>query len=191
MLISDLSAAWFEFGLAFTVLGQYESEQNQSHLGRALGSLGHTADKLSVLLNQKADQESRFFLEPLRYYIGVLDAMKDALKVRAELLAKARRAGDEAKACQLRLDNARSHAESTERIALAEAGFIQAQKKVDEEEKALGTVTTRLLEEISNFRNEKSVDFKNFLMDYVKLQIEYSQKTQASWESILNDIQAM
>ena len=52
----DLANGLFEFGLAFTLLGQSE----QGVLENALTEVGHTADKLSVLAAEQAEKEARF-----------------------------------------------------------------------------------------------------------------------------------
>ena len=51
----DLANGLFEFGLAFTLLGQSE----QGVLEYALTEVGHTADKLSVLAAEQAEKEAR------------------------------------------------------------------------------------------------------------------------------------
>ena len=51
----DLANGLFEFGLAFTLLGQSE----QGVLENALTEVGHTADKLSVLAAEQAEKEVR------------------------------------------------------------------------------------------------------------------------------------
>ncbi len=48
----DIASAWFEFGLACTMLGQYETEQDEQHLGNAFSKLGTCADRLSILTSQ-------------------------------------------------------------------------------------------------------------------------------------------
>ena len=165
-------------------MGQYESEQTQVHLGRALGSLGHCADKLSVLLNQKSDQETRFFLEPLKYYIGVLESLKEMLKSRTEIALRTKRYAADLQSKREKLDLAKSTATS-EKIALCEAHVGEATHKFEDEDAKLKLMTSRLLEEVAIFKKEKSTDFKNFMLDYVRLQIEYAQKVYNYYINIL------
>ena len=53
-----LSKCWFEFALSCTLLGQYESKNEEEALGQVCSKLGNTADRLSILLTQKSDDEN-------------------------------------------------------------------------------------------------------------------------------------
>jgi hypothetical protein len=50
-------------------------DQNAS-LGQAFGKLGHCADHLSNLYKMKTGRESVMFLEPVKEYMRLLDAVK-------------------------------------------------------------------------------------------------------------------
>ncbi len=65
---AEISNAWFEFGFSCTILGQYETEQEEQHIGNAFAKLGNCADRLSVLITQKARaaRRVRTLAEPLR-----------------------------------------------------------------------------------------------------------------------------
>ncbi len=68
---------------------------------------------------------------------------------------------------------------------------MQAQKKVDEELHQLNEISQHVFEEVARFHQEKRVDFKNCLMDFVRLQIENSKKIQKAWEAVLPEIESM
>lgn len=72
----------FEFGLAFTLLGQSET----SSLGSALTLVGHTADSLSVLSAEQAEMENEKFENPLIDYIRIIGSVKAALQQRKDKL---------------------------------------------------------------------------------------------------------
>ena len=57
----------FEFGLAFTLLGQSEADA----LGSSLSQLGHSADQLYNLTTEHVSTEAANFADPLRDYMGV------------------------------------------------------------------------------------------------------------------------
>ncbi|KAH8056159.1 hypothetical protein JL720_14226 [Aureococcus anophagefferens] len=76
----ELSTGLFEFGLAFTLLGQTETDP----LSTALTKLGHTADQLSLLVTEQTAKETCNFEEPMYDYIRVLGAVKLALGARAK-----------------------------------------------------------------------------------------------------------
>jgi sorting nexin-1/2 len=76
----EVSNGLFEFGLAFNLLGQSEADA----LGDALCKMGETADRLSVLSAEQAEQEMRKFEEPLQDYIKTIHGVKLALQRRHE-----------------------------------------------------------------------------------------------------------
>ncbi len=63
-----------------------------------------------------------------------------------------------------------------DRVLSVEAEVVEAQKKVDEDFKQLQEVTQHTFEEISRFRQEKRVEFKKNLTDFVRMQIEHCKK---------------
>jgi hypothetical protein len=88
----------------------------------------------------------------------------------------------------------------------------QAEEFLAVESKHLSIVTRRVMIEINNFRKLKGVEFKQFILDFVHLQVEYSKKVrsfvasstssfeliffvvcqvQAAWESIIPEIESL
>jgi hypothetical protein len=67
----------------------------------------------------------------------------------------------------------------------------QAEDKLASETKELQKVTRRVTVEINNFRRLKGAEFKQFILDFVHLQIDYAAKVQAAWEGILPEIESM
>ena len=63
----ELSTGLYDFGLAFTLLGQHESEA----LTGALSQMGHTADQLSLITTDQVEKEQRWFEEPIGDYLQV------------------------------------------------------------------------------------------------------------------------
>jgi len=77
----ELSQGLFDFGLAFTMLGQHETEA----LNGALSSMGHTADQLSLVAADQVEKETRWFEEPIGDYIQLLGAVKEAVDRRNQV----------------------------------------------------------------------------------------------------------
>ena len=76
----ELAQGLFEFGLAFTLLGQHETQA----LVTALTQMGHTADQLSLIAAEQVEKEQLWFEEPITDYIQMLGAVKEALAKRQE-----------------------------------------------------------------------------------------------------------
>jgi sorting nexin-1/2 len=68
----EIANALFEFGLAFTLLGQTEGDS----LGAALQQVGNNADQMSVATAEQAENEAMQFEEPLQEYIRLVGAVK-------------------------------------------------------------------------------------------------------------------
>ena len=49
----------------------------------------------------------------------------------------------------------------------------------------------RLDAEMARFQREKLADFKHVVIDFVKLQLEYSQKVHAAWAALLPQLDAI
>lgn len=67
----------------------------------------------------------------------------------------------------------------------------QAQRKVDAEKRTLDEITERVFSETARFRKEKKVNFKNAMVDFVRMQIEHAKRVQNAWESILPELEGL
>ena len=47
------------------------------------------------------------------------------------------------------------------------------------------TIVTRVDAEMARFQTEKLIDFKKYVTGFIKLQLEYSERVQASWRELL------
>jgi len=72
----EIANAWFDFGFSCTLLGQYETEQEEPQLGNAFAKLGNCADRLSVLLSQTVDSQVVHFQEPFNDFLRIIGAVK-------------------------------------------------------------------------------------------------------------------
>ena len=63
LLVIELAHAWFEFGLAFTMLGQFEAKKDGMAGGKSLSELGQCADRISVLLSDEVSVSIGNFAE--------------------------------------------------------------------------------------------------------------------------------
>lgn len=176
----SLAKNWFEFGLACTLLGQYETNQQEEKLGEVFSKLGNTADHLSVLLTQKTDQENIELREQLKDYTRITVAVKEMMKTRQTALDKYQSA-----IATLESRKAKRDAADGEKLAAIEKSIMEAQTTVDTSQNELDEITKIALAEANRFREEKQKDLKKIVTDFVKLQIEHSRKVQGVWETLL------
>jgi sorting nexin-1/2 len=185
----DSAKGLFEFGLAFTLLGQAE----QGVLGNALCQLGHCADRLSVLSAEQAEKEQLFFVEPTKDYTRLVAAAKHALNVRTQKKNAYEAALGEVvakRAAKARLTNQPiTSARDTERIAMADQEIARAEAKAEGAKEEFDLVTRRVLIEIERFKREKLQDFRSMIMDFVTAQIEHNQRVEDAWRSVLPELQ--
>jgi sorting nexin-1/2 len=165
-----MANALFEFGQAFTWLGQSEGDA----LGAALTQMGNTADQLSVLATENAEAESILLDEPLEEYVRLLSSVKIAMKrrqdkknayVNAILDLEAKQA-----AYNKVLGVAGKEESANAKLALVE----KSQSLVDNTRLEYEEVSERLLEEFDRFKREKAEDVKLILLNYVNLQVTRS-----------------
>lgn len=165
----ELANGLFEFGLAFTLLGQMEADP----LSTALTKLGHTADQLSLMVTEQVSKETAHFEEPMYDYIRVLGAVK------AALAARARHKHQLALAC-VDLENKKTLAAKLagqpgkeERAAMAEHAVEKAQGDVATARDAFEQVSARVIREMERFKREKANDMRRIVLDYTSMQIEH------------------
>ena len=110
----DLAQAWFQFGLSFTLHGQFEA-QTETHgddstdsLSRALTHLGQCADRVSVLLSDKAERSTNEFLDPINDYCRLVEAVQEMMKGRQSTLAGCRESEEKVVQLKGKLESARS-----------------------------------------------------------------------------------
>ncbi|KAJ1446303.1 Vps5 C terminal like-domain-containing protein [Pelagophyceae sp. CCMP2097] len=183
----ELASGLFEFGLAFTLLGQTEADA----LAAALTKLGHTADQLSLLVNDHVGKETARFEEPLYDYIRVLGAVKAALNARAKhkhALAVALQDLDQKRALAAKLA---SQPGKEDRAALAEHAVQKAQRDASTARDAFEHVSARVIREMERFKREKAADMRQVVLDYTTVQIEYNKRIEAQWEALLPELHAI
>ncbi|KAJ8602356.1 hypothetical protein CTAYLR_004244 [Chrysophaeum taylorii] len=183
----ELANGLFEFGLAFTLLGQMETDP----LSTALTKLGHTADQLSLLVTEQVSKETAHFEEPMYDYIRVLGAVK------AALAARARHKHALALAC-VDLENKKNLAAKLagqpgkeERAALAEHAVEKAQGDVATARDAFEQVSARVIREMERFKREKANDMRRIVLDYTSMQIEHTKRVEHQWQALLPELEAI
>jgi len=186
-----LAKCWFDFGLQCTLLGQFESKQDEAVMGTVFNKLGNIADLLSVIMTKKIEMENVHFREPVRDYLRMVLAVKEMIKTRNDVLQSYHDAVSDLEARQRKLAQIQGVPQKHDQAQRLERGVEEAQIIVDERLKELKRVTAICLAEAGRFRLEKEQALKNVVIDFVRMQIEHSKKVQKAWESILPDLQSV
>ena len=185
---SDMATGLFDFGLAFTMLGQHETDA----LNGALSQMGHTADQLSLIAADQVEKEKRWFEEPIVDYIAMLGAVRDAIDRRQAVRKAAQAATADLEGKRLSLNKLRINADkNAAKIPAAEAAVEAAEAAETSAKESLETVTTRTLEEVERFKCAKADDMRKVVLDYVQLQIEYNKQMEQQWAALVPDIEAI
>eukprot|EP00743_Colponemidia_sp_Colp-15_P004107 GILK01004432.1.p1 GENE.GILK01004432.1~~GILK01004432.1.p1 ORF type:complete len:534 (+),score=93.84 GILK01004432.1:25-1602(+) len=184
--LSDTAGGLFEFGLASTLLGQCES----NGVGSSLNRLGSTADRLSVTCHEEVERETLYFEEPLKDYIRIVGAVKDALKTRTTALTALSAAehnldAKRTKSAKLAMQGGKNMQDKQKQ---AEREVEDADRRVAECRLSLERITKSLTREMQRFKEEKEKDIQQLLVDYVNMQLEHAKKVQAAWQALLSEV---
>jgi len=193
----EVANGLFEFGLAFTLLGQSETgtvtstnapsgaTAQSSALGTALTQMGHTADTLSVLSAEQSEKELEGFEEPLTDYIRLLTSVRNAIGVRSSkrhVLSVAIRD----------LGTLQGNMAKIENVPGKEDKYLQLSTEVRAETSAVNThkaqylaIEERIIREFGKFQKDKEKDMRKTVLDYIQMQIEYNKRMEKCWGGLL------
>mmetsp|Transcript_43627 Transcript_43627/g.118585 ORF Transcript_43627/g.118585 Transcript_43627/m.118585 type:complete len:442 (-) Transcript_43627:338-1663(-) len=186
----ELAQGLFEFGLAFTLLGQHETEA----LVTALTQMGHTADQLSLIAAEQVEKEQLWFEEPIVDYIQMLGAVKEALAKRQESRKAyfGRVSDKEHKAASLeKLKAAPEKPGKADKVTAAEGALAAAEEAEEVAKGHFEEVSARALEEMDRFKQTKADDMRKVVLDYVQLQIQYNKRMEQQWALLVPEIEAI
>jgi sorting nexin-1/2 len=187
----SIANAWFEFGFSCTLLGQYETEQQEQELGNAFGRLGSAADRLSVLVSQQVDTQLVNFQEPFEDLLRQIDAVKVMLKARTAASDAYYSSLSTLNSQQAKLEKLRSQPGKESRAAECEKQILDLTSVVTKNEKRLQTVTQRVFSEVARFRKEMRQNFKTMMLAFVQMQIDMCRNMQGAWEEVLPQIESL
>jgi sorting nexin-1/2 len=181
----EIANGLFEFGLAFNLLGQSEADA----LGDALGKVGETADRLSVLSADQAAKEMAQFEEPLQDYIKMIHSVKLALQRRHEkrLTYSTCLASVEYK--QQALRKLRMQPGQEAKAYAAEMSLRRAHEAAQIAQDDFATVSQRVLREVDRFKREKAEEMRRTVLDYINLQVEYNKKMEEIWAGLIPQLE--
>jgi sorting nexin-1/2 len=182
----DVANGLFEFGLAFTLLGQTE----HAPLDEALTRLGSCADQLSLLATEHVAREDAAFRDPVDDQIRHLASVKAALGQRqkhkhAVALAEADLTQRKQAAAKL---TGRPGAEG--RAVAAEGAIQRAREAVETAKQALEVVTARVTRELQRFKALRAAELRYAITGYCSLQAEHHAALQEEWAALLPGLEA-
>lgn len=183
-----LSTCWFEFALACTLLGQFESKNEEEALGQVCSKLGSCADRLCVLMTKKGDEENIHFREPLKDYLKYTQAVQEMCRARASISLTYQTSLGVLQGRQESLARQKGQPGREEQAAAMERSVNEAQKIADQDRAELARVTALMLREAARFRREKEDEIRKIVINFVKMQISHSKQVQAAWETVLPEI---
>jgi len=183
----ETATGLFEFGLAFTLLGQSEEDD----LGGALTQVGHTADSLSVLSTTQAEMESKQFESPLIDYIRLIGSVKAALKQRENKLVSFSAATADLTGKRSSLAKVQGVAGKEEKVVAAEAAVKASEEALAASEQEFKGCSKRCLREVARFKEEKAVDMRKTVLDYINLQIEYNKRMEETWTALVPQLEGV
>lgn len=181
----EIANGLFEFGLAFNLLGQSEADA----LGSALGSMGETADKLSVLAAEQAEKEMAQFEEPLQDYLKTIHAVKLALQRRHEKRLTYSTALHEVESKQQTLSKLRSQIGSEAKAYSTEMSLRRAQEAADVARDDFCACSQRVLREVDRFKREKAEDMRRTVLDYINIQVDYNKRMEEIWAALIPELE--
>mmetsp|Transcript_11063 Transcript_11063/g.22693 ORF Transcript_11063/g.22693 Transcript_11063/m.22693 type:complete len:418 (+) Transcript_11063:2-1255(+) len=183
----ETATGLFEFGLAFTLLGQSEDDA----LGGALTQVGHTADSLSVLSTTQAEMESKQFESPLIDYIRLISSVKAALKQRENKLVSFSAATADLVNKKASLAKVQGVPGKEDKAVAADAAVKASEDALATSEQEFKVCSERCLREVTRFKEEKAVDMRRVVLDYINLQIEYNKKMEETWTSLVPQLEGV
>lgn len=185
------STAMAGFGLSLTQLANCESEINSS-LAKGLSQMGLAVDRLSTMLGEHAGQEAEAFEEPMKDYIRLLGQCKGAIAAR-ELALKTFNAISLALVTKRDLlEKSRAKGGTKEdRLAVMAREAQELEQSQSCAKHDYERVAARVDAEMARFQQVKLADFKSMLVRYVTLQLEQSKRSEAAWQELLPQLEAI
>jgi sorting nexin-1/2 len=181
----EMANGLFEFGLAFNLLGQSEADA----LGDALCKLGETADRLSVLSAEHADQESMHFEDPLVDMIKMIHSAKLALHKRHEKRLTYSTCLQEVESKHSQLAKLRAQFGMEAKAYAMEMSLKRGQDAAEVAREDFAGVSQRVLREVDRFKRETTEDMRRTVLEYIQLQVEYNKKMEEIWANLIPQLE--
>eukprot|EP00939_MAST-03C_sp_MAST-3C-sp1_P003694 g3694.t1 len=185
---NDYAESMFQFGLAFTLLGQSEADK----LGGSLSQLGHTADRLSQVHKTHVFAETSVFADPLKDYIGMTRAAQAMLETRREKYAAYQSCVAEHRRAESSLADLKTQGRvNMSKIHAAENAVAQSKAKMETSKDTLKAIDERIGAEMEHFKSQKLVDFRKIVLGYVQQQVDYQRQAEEIWGKLIPELEKL
>ena len=181
-----LASSYHDFGQSIITLGLNEGDD----LGGVLSDVGKSLHILSTGANNHSENEVIEFQEPLDEYNRMLKSVKDAISLRETKKNDYVRALTNLEVEQAQYNKLLGNPNNDSKIASKEDQVANLQRVAEEYKVNYDQTTEQLLRDFDTFMSQKVVDVKTILRKFVKLQIEFSQLKQKTWEAVDSSLHA-
>ncbi|CAM9663012.1 unnamed protein product, partial [Phaeothamnion confervicola] len=185
----QLAATLFDFGIAFTMLAN--AEEKKAPLGQALMQMGHAADGVSSTVRNQSLKEADLFESPMLEYVKIVGALKVALQKRNEKKTSYLAAAHDLEAKRAAHSKLVGVAGKEAVLQQHEAASQAAVDALEEAKADYEKVSERVIREFRRFKMEKAADMKKIILDYVNIQVAFTQKAPETWQALIPQIEAM
>lgn len=177
----EIANGLFEFGLAFHQLGQSEGEV----LGSKLQLVGGTAETLSGMAANQADQELKRLGEPFRDYLKIIQAVKLALGRRHDKRVSYTALLHEIQTREINLHRLRMTPGSEGKAYSTEMSLQRYQAAADVAREEYAECSQRVLREVDRFKREKAEEMKLVVLNFIMLEIEVNRNMERVWGELV------
>jgi len=182
-----MGECWNEFSIQCAYLGNFERENQEEELGAACTALAQTANILTTNTSDKSVEENKSFRSPIKDYMKYAQAVQEMCQGRTAMLKQYHNSLSRLESRQRELKNLQGVPGKEAQARDAEQAVAAAQQVVDTEQSELQNITRTTISEAERFKREKAQDIRNLIINFVKVQIDYSRKDQEAWEKILRE----
>jgi hypothetical protein len=185
----ETSVSLLEFGRSFVKVGEIEKVHEEGALPQALIDVGHHSEHLSVVYQEQADNETIQVIETIGYYCGLTTAVRDCIKRIQKMVLSHETTADSL--VKLQDKRAKIIGGKEDDLRRLDLEISNASQRRDDLAQEIAHAEATFAEEIRRFHREKQYDIKQMLKAFVELQVEYSGKMKASWDSVLPSVEAI
>ena len=181
----EVANGMFEFGLAFHQLGQSEGEA----LGRKLQLMGGTADTISTISAQHAEAERRGLEEPLKDYLGIIQAVKLALGRRHDRRVSYTALLHEIRTREENLQRLQMSPTGGAKIYQIETSLQRYRAAADVAREEYAECSQRVLREVDRFKRERAQEMRAVVHDLIVLEIEANKSMEKAWAELVPQLE--
>jgi hypothetical protein len=172
-----MGSAVTEFGKAFGQFGNLEKSLDDGLLPKALFEISNKSQEISLAMVSQSERENIKIIETLSYYQGMIASIQKQI-YNLELLRYAR---DDATVAKQGLEKYRKPE--------TEQQIVKAKEVETTAENTLKQCLDYFKNDMSRFGDERRVDFRVMIMEFVTLQSDYALSVEKSWDSLVPTLQ--